>query len=152
MILHAKPHPGGFGTNRKFDVHTGIDIYCEPEQSVVAVEDGKVVLIEYFTGELSNPPSPWWHNTKSVLIEGSSGVVVYGEIRPLETIQVGQHVKQGECIGNVITVLKKDKGIPMTMLHLELYKYGTRETVIWNIDKSKPENLLDPTMKLVFLK
>ena len=78
MILHGKPHPGGFGSIRKHDIHTGVDIYCEQEQQVVAVEDGEVVLIENFTGENASPPSPWWKETKAILIEGISGVVVYG--------------------------------------------------------------------------
>lgn len=141
-------HPGSFGAIRKYDIHTGVDIYCEPEQEVLAVEDGEVVLIENFTGANAVPPSPWWHETKAVLIEGASGVVVYGEIRPLETITVGQKIKQGQTIGNVITVLKKDKGLPMTMLHFELYKHGTRETVVWELEKTQPENLLNPTIKL----
>jgi len=152
IIPGRMPHPGSFGAIRKYDIHTGIDLYCEPEQQVIAVEDGEVILIEDFTGEFANPPSPWWHNTKAVLVEGDSGVVIYGEIRPLETITVGQKIKQGELIGNVVTVLKKDKGTPMTMLHLELYKSGTRETVVWNLGEPQPENLLSPLIKLLLLK
>ncbi len=152
MILHANPHPGGFGTPRRFDVHTGIDVYCEPEQLVVASEDGVVVLIENFTGENAIPSSPWWHETKAILIEGASGVIAYGEIRPLETITVGQKISQGETIGNVISVLKKDKGTPMTMLHLELYKHGTRRTVVWKLGEPQPDELLNPITNLVFLK
>jgi murein DD-endopeptidase MepM/ murein hydrolase activator NlpD len=141
-------YAGMFGAIRKFDVHTGIDLYCQPEQKVIAVEDGEVVLIENFTGENANPPSPWWHETKAILIEGSSGVVVYGELRPLETIKVGQKIWAGQYIGNVITVLKKDKGTPMNMLHLELYKPGTRETVVWNLGEPQPDSLLDPQPNL----
>lgn len=138
------PHPGKFGVARKYDIHTGEDIYCEPGQKVVAVEDGEIVSIENFTGEFANPPSPWWNDTKAVLVEGESGVVVYGEIKPLEHIAVGQKIKQGEIVGHVVTVLKKDKGLPMTMLHFELHKPGTRETVIWNIGEPKPDTLLNP--------
>lgn len=152
IILHEKPHPGGFGSIRRFDIHCGQDIYCQPEQTVVAVEDGEIVLIEDFTGQFSNPPSPWWNNTKAVFIEGSSGVVVYGEIRPLEGLVEGQKVEQGQMIGNVITVLKNDKGLPMTMLHLELYKSGTREAVVWGLNEQKPENLINPFMNLKLLK
>lgn len=141
-------YQGDFGAVRKFDIHTGIDCYCEPQQVIVAVEDGEVVAIEEFTGEFANPPSPWWHNTKAVLVEGASGVVVYGEIKPLETIKVGKKIRRGQNIGNVITVLKKDKGLPMTMLHLELYKPGIRETVIWNLGDPQPDNLLNPMEKL----
>lgn len=81
------PHPGSFGTVRKHDIHTGIDIYCHDGQYVIAVEDGEVVSIENFNGSHANPPSPWWNNTKAVMIEGESGVVVYGEIKPLGRIK-----------------------------------------------------------------
>jgi murein DD-endopeptidase MepM/ murein hydrolase activator NlpD len=141
-------YQGLFAAERKWDKHTGYDLYCEPEQLVVAMEDGVIVKIENFTGENATPPSPWWNDTKAVLIEGASGVIVYGEIRPLEAIQEGQKVKAGKILGRVITVLKKDKGLPMTMLHVELYKPGTRETVIWNIGDSQPDSLLDPTYLL----
>ena len=141
-------YAGDFGVSRKYCVHTGVDCYCEPQQNVVAVEDGEVVAIEEFTGEHANPPSPWWNNTKAILVEGESGVVVYGEIKPLETIKIGKKIRKGQNIGNVITVLKKDKGLPMTMLHLELYKSGTRETAIWNLNESQPDNLLNPSEKL----
>ena len=137
-------YQGDFGAVRKYDIHTGVDIYCDPDQLVVAVEDGKIISIENFTGENANPPSPWWNDTKAVLIEGKSGVVVYGEIKPLDSIRVGDKVKAGKILGKVITVLKKDKGTPMTMLHIELYKPGTKETLIWNLGEPQPENLLNP--------
>ncbi len=151
IVPGAMPHPGSFGAIRKFDIHTGIDLYCELQQSVLAVEDGEIVLIENFTGAHAIPSSPWWNDTQAILIEGDSGVVVYGEIKPLETLKIGDIVKRGETIGNVITVLKKDKGTPATMLHLELYKKGTRETVIWNLGTPQPEVLLNPLSKLIFL-
>lgn len=139
---------GSFGAVRKFDIHCGYDCYCDEGQIVVAVEDGKIISIENFTGENANPPSPWWNNTKAVLIEGASGVVVYGEINPLSSIKVGEKVKAGKILGKVITVLKKDKGLPMAMLHIELYKSGTKETVIWNLGEPQPDNLLNPLIYL----
>lgn len=139
-------YAGMFAAVRKHDIHTGVDCYCNPNQQVVAMEDGVVVAIEEFTGENANLPSPWWNNTKAVFIEGKSGVFVYGEISPMDTIKVGKQMKRGQKIGHVITVLKKDKGIglPITMLHLELYKTGTRESVIWNLEQPQPEHLIDP--------
>ena len=71
-------------------------------------------------------------------------MVVYGEIKPVDTIKIGKKVRRGQNLGHVITVLKKDKGTPMTMLHLELYKSGVRETIIWNLDEPQPEVLLNP--------
>jgi hypothetical protein len=39
----------------------------------------------------------------------------------------------------------------MTMLHLELHKLGTRQTVVWKLGESQPESLINPLMKLVFI-
>jgi murein DD-endopeptidase MepM/ murein hydrolase activator NlpD len=136
--------PGSFGFVRKHDVHTGIDIYCEPGAEVVAVEDGVVKHVEEFTG--SNAGSPWWNNTDAVWIEGNSGVVVYGEIEV--DVKVGQKISAGDIVGRVKTVLLKNKGLPMTMLHIELYHSSMNETVWWNKGDKKPGTLLDPTTYL----
>lgn len=139
---------GLFGAVRKHDVHTGVDLYCDPDQIVVAIEEGTVVKIENFTGENATPPTPWWNNTQAVMVEGPSGVIVYGEIKPLDSLKVGDKIKAGKILGRVVTVLKKDKGLPMTMLHVELYKTGARETVVWNLGENQPDTLLDPTYLL----
>lgn len=137
-------YPGQFGAIRKYDIHTGVDLYCPEGTIVKAAELGIVVNIENFTGPEVN--SPWWNSTKAVLIEGKSGVICYGELEPV--VAVGDHLNQGEEIGRVKTVLKKNKGKPMTMLHIELYTHGTMETVIWDLNKNKPKNLLNPTEHL----
>jgi len=143
------PSPAGcFGYPRKFDVHTGVDLYCDPGQEVVAVEPGTVVTVEAFTGPEAE--SPWWNPTWAVLVEGASGVVVYGEVEPL--VVEGQQVAVGMPVGHVLTVLKKDKGLPMTMLHLELMVPGSRSTVWWPEGQPQPECLLDPTPLLAFPK
>ena len=140
------PHPGAFGVERRHDIHTGIDLYCEPGQRVGAVEDGEVVEIEIFTGPRAE--SPWWNETQALLVEGESGVVLYGEIAVREGLQVGDRVLRREDLGTVQTVLKKDKGLPMTMLHFELYEKGTRESVWWRLGEEQPANLKDPTFFL----
>lgn len=142
--IPEKDHPGAFGSKRKFDTHTGVDLYCDENTSVLAVESGYVINIENFTG--SKAESPWWNDTKAILIEGKSGVVLYGEIEPIVGLPIGDRVNGGQVIGKVKTVLKKDKGLPMTMLHFELYKYGTIQSEWWR--EEKPDNLLDPTEKL----
>lgn len=133
--------PGEFSATRKFDTHTGVDLYCEEGQQVIAVEDGKVVAVEHFTGY---EESPWWENTEAVLIEGESGVVLYGEITP--SVKMGDVIRRGQLIGTVKRVLKEDKGLPTSMLHLELYLPGTINSEWWVFDR--PKNLLDPTEKL----
>lgn len=135
--------PGQFGVVRKHDIHTGVDLYTYPGMPVLPVEDGVVVAIEDFTGPQAG--SPWWNETQAVLVEGASGVVCYGELSPLRDLTVGDLVGVESCLGCVKTVLRKDKGRPMTMLHLELYKKGQRETAWWRHGEPCPDGLLDPT-------
>lgn len=137
-------HPGAFGVQRKHDVHTGVDLYTGPGTPVVTVEDGIIARILPFTGPKAG--SPWWHDTQCILVEGESGVVCYGELYVLHQLCPGTFAPAGALLGYVAQVLKKDKGKPMSMLHLELYKHGTREPALWLTDR--PLNLLDPTHKL----
>jgi hypothetical protein len=89
---------------------------------------------------------PWWNNTRAVYIEGNTGVFNYGEIQEVPGLKVGDMVKEGQIIGSVLTVLKKFKGRPMSMLHLELYDHGYTDTWgEWKIGEPKPEHLQDPT-------
>lgn len=142
--LPGQDTQGYFGAVRKYDIHTGVDLYCEKDAPVRAVESGIVQNIEVFTGPRAG--SPWWNETYAVWIEGDSGMVVYGEIKP--TVRLGDDIKIGDRIGTVETVLSKDKGLSMNMLHLELYSPEMTETVWWEHGQDKPEHLLDPTEKL----
>lgn len=141
--LPFPPHVGAFGVMRKNHVHEGVDLYCPEGTPVNAVEDGVVVLRQNFTGPKAN--SPWWHDTEALLVEGESGVIVYGEIAPRENMHVGTRVKRGEEIGTVVRVLTEDKGRPMSMLHLELHARGTRDTYEWPVQGPRPPSLIDPT-------
>lgn len=143
-VLPRAGDVGDFAFRRSFYHHPGIDIYCDFGQEIVAMEAGTVVHIENFTGPNANPPSPWWEETWSILIEGKSGVLGYCEIKPLWHIQVGYQVEEGEVIATVIPVLKKDKGNGTTMLHFEQYVPGTREHITWLLDTEKPAQLLNP--------
>lgn len=136
---------GSFGFKRSYYYHPGIDLYCEFAQDVLAIEDGVVVNVEVFTGVAANPSSPWWNRTWSVLIEGASGVLGYCELEHYPHIKKGFQIKEGEQIGRIIPVLKKDKGNGTTMLHFEKYKPGTKHHVTWHHDAEKPEELEDPT-------
>lgn len=132
-------HVGAFGVVRKNHTHEGIDLYAPQGTSVTAVEDGVVVVVEPFTGPEAG--SPWWMDTQCVMVEGPSGVVVYGEISA--TVLVGDRVVAGDCIGMVSRVLPKNKGRPQDMLHLELHRHGTRTCPEWVGER--PITLLDPT-------
>lgn len=138
-MLDTLPDHARFGAKRRYDIHTGIDLYCNHGDAVFAFEDGIVVAIEDFTGP--DAESPWWNPTKAVLVEGKSGVICYGEVEPL--VEVGQTVAKGDKIATVLTVLKNDKGKPMTMLHMELHKPGTTKTSWWKLDEPMPESLMN---------
>lgn len=135
---------GDFAFQRSFYYHPGIDIYCQAGQEVVAIEDGIVVHIENFTGPDAEPPSPWWLETWSILIEGKSGVLGYCELKPQPGIQIGSVVKEGDVIATIVPVLKRDKGNGTTMLHFEHYEPGTRHHVTWVLDTNKPAELKNP--------
>lgn len=119
-------HPGAFGYVRKHSQHSGVDLYTRPSEFVRTVEGGVVVGVEAFTGPQDN--SPWWNDTWAVLVEGRSGVVLYGEIEPV--VKVGMKVKRGEWIGRVLPVLPAGRERPdipghsRWMLHMELYTHG----------------------------
>lgn len=139
--LPLAPHPGSFGFKRTHHTHEGVDLYCEEGTPVSAVEDGRVVSVLPFTGEIAG--LPWWLDTYVVLVEGLSGVVAYGEIHP--TVEVGASLTAGDVLGHVQRVLRNDKGRPMSMLHLELHETGTRTCPEWTEALGRPFSLRDPT-------
>jgi phosphopantothenoylcysteine decarboxylase len=147
-------HPGAFGFHRRKNHHTGVDLYCEDNDAVHAVEDGIIVKIGVFTGPKAG--HDWWEETYGIMIEGASGVVNYGEVTPhIETIVAeGKRIQRGQFIGRVKRVLFPDKlrkdipGHSTSMLHLELYKHGARDFADWH-DPQKNPTLLDPTRFLM---
>lgn len=123
--FYPRYHPGGFAFQRKFDIHTGIDLYGSDGDEVFAIYDGIVVDKGYFTGPLLG--HKWWNTTFYVTIQHGDIQLIYGEIaEPL--LQLGQKVKSGEKIGTLVPVLPEEKlrfDIPkhsVTMLHLECLK------------------------------
>lgn len=137
-------HVGDFAFRRSFYHHPGIDIYCGAGQEVQAIEDGLIVHVENFTGPEANPPSPWWLETWSILIEGASGVLGYCELKPLPHVQIGMSVKEGDVIAVIVPVLRRDKGNGTAMLHFEEYASHTRNHVTWVLDTPCPEELRNP--------
>ena len=136
------PHVGAFGVKRKHHIHEGIDLYCPDNTPVLAIEGGRVVAVDHFTGEEVN--SPWWEDTKYLVIKGKSGYLLYGEISPIR--KVGDLVVQGQHIGNVKRVLKKDKGRPMSMLHLEWYTKWKGSPWIGEDIDSPPPYMKNPAL------
>lgn len=143
--------PGRFGAERTYDIHTGIDLYCEPGTLVVAIEDGTVVAVEPFTGAwVLSDPSPWWNDTAVILVQGKTGVFAYGEVTPGSIlVQAGDSVKAAQVLARVeVPVLRQFKGRPTVMLHLELYTglpLQGSATVWWRRGAPCPPRLRDPT-------
>lgn len=117
-------HYGSFLCKRRFDVHTGVDLYTKPDSKVYAVEAGEVVSIRPFTGK--DAECDWWNPTEAIEIEGFTGTLCYGEVKPVSTLKVGDYVKAGEVIGNVVQVLKVYKGKAMSMLHFAIHSHAWR--------------------------
>lgn len=145
--IPTKYHFGAFGAMRRFDRHRGVDLYAPAGSKVTAVQSGIVKDIRPWTGTKAN--CDWWNDTDAISIEGSDGLIVYGEISVNPELKIGDEIKTGDFLGTVLQVLKKDKGRPISMLHLELRKPG----FLKNIDKewglALPAGLLDPTPFLI---
>lgn len=152
-------HPGSFGIKRKYDYHTGVDLYCEDGTDIYACTDGVVVDVKKFTG-----PSighDWWLPTDAMVIDNGTNFILYGECTPW--VVVGQKIKRGDHIGKVIPVLRPEKyrpdipGHSCAMLHLELLRrnpvftefQGRNGFMTWDLDKCQPYDLLDPTERLI---
>lgn len=147
-VIPQEYDAGAFGKIRRHHIHEGVDIYAEEGTNVYAMESGIVVGYGQFTG--IEVGSCWWNSTDYVMIAGASGVINYGEIEFSPFMLFGRRVARGDIIGKVKQVLKKDKGLPMSMLHIELYKHGTMMPVKeWKVGEPKPEQLFDPTKLLV---
>lgn len=125
---------------RRYDRHTGVDLYAPEGSQVLACEDGIVVGSGQFTGP--EVGSPWWNPTSYVAVKGATGIILYGELD--QERWVGASLLRGDLVGRVKRVLRHDKGRPMSMLHLELYS-SFLVPVDWKRNENQPVNLLDPT-------
>lgn len=136
-----------FGAIRKHDILTGIDIYCNENEEVLSIADGIIISMEIFTGEVAG--SPWWNETKAVVVKSKEFFILYGELELSKDLFIGKEIKEGEILGTVIPVLKKYKNKnPHSMLHLEVYSQAPFY-LIWNLNETKPKNLINPLEVLI---
>jgi murein DD-endopeptidase MepM/ murein hydrolase activator NlpD len=133
---------GLFAANRKFDIHTGLDLYCEPQALIRCIADGYVKEVIDFTGVKAG--SSWWHDTQAVAVQLPNGIVmVYGEL--LSAVQPQQKVYEGQILGWAEQVLLQDKGVnPPCMLHFELWTSGYQSNCTWLHAEPKPKGLINP--------
>jgi phosphopantothenoylcysteine decarboxylase len=146
IFIPTGDHPGAFGIKRKYDIHTGVDVYCEDGTPVYAVEDSEYIDCDWFTGK--NVFTPWWNDTMYVVLRGKSGFILYGEITQNQNIK--RYIKAGDLVGWVKAVLppeKKRDDIPHhsnAMLHMELYT-TFNNWVTWSHGAKLPKYLKNPT-------
>ncbi len=140
----GEQHPGAFGYIRQHHIHEGVDLYGYQGDVVHAMVGGIVVAKGAFTGQQIG--TPWWHDTDFIAIEDQQGVTFYGEISVDQKLNIGDIVRTGRVLGTIKTVLKTDKGRPMSMLHIERYTVGTRQSCnVWDRGNPFPVGLIDPT-------
>ena len=161
MILPVKPlmnisdqilkfPQSNFGHKRKYDFHTGIDIYVEDKSLVKTIDSGIVYQMGVFTGALAE--SPWWNYTEYVVIKTNQVFWLYGEIINSKDLFIGKKLKKGDYIGNVTPVLHSHKTAnPTSMLHLEAYSHYSHP-ITWNLESPQvPHGLLNPVSLILEL-
>jgi murein DD-endopeptidase MepM/ murein hydrolase activator NlpD len=154
--LPINTHPGAFGCQRKYDIHTGIDLYGSTGDEVYAIEGGIIIEKKQFTGgELH-----WWLETDAIIVQSLDHFWCYGEIST--DLKIGDAVKEGQKIASIVQVLRAGKersdipGHSLSMLHMELYDASYKPFIKQNGDKvydfpdwmkheDRPKYLLDPT-------
>jgi hypothetical protein len=152
--LPINAHPGAFGNARKFNFHEGIDLYGQEGQTVYAINPGVIVSNEMFTGpEVGHD---WWLSTDAVTVRSETEYFVYGELK--SDLRVGDEVRSGSIIGNLVPVLPPEKirsYIPRhsnVMLHLEKWNFKYNPDTGWKpwlTREDRPEWLEDPTPDLI---
>lgn len=160
IFIPTGEHPGAFAVKRKYDIHTGVDIYCEGGEPVYAMEDGDIYHGGWFTGTSARPPSDWWNDTRYLVIRGKSGFILYGEIWESKELLSGgiNRVKVGDLLGTVRAVLpleKKRLDIPHhsnAMLHIELHRKSWNQGFIWRLNEKRHKQLMNPTPFLKSIK
>lgn len=142
-----------FGASRKAKdggkrTHVGIDLFADPGDVVLAMEDGEVLAA-----------LPFYKKTGALYVRSDSGHVVnYGELEHRSWrdygipngIETGHRVRAGQPIARV--------GLSSTgshMLHLETFDDGVsldairRGDMQWRKGDAPPEHVLDPTQYLL---
>jgi murein DD-endopeptidase MepM/ murein hydrolase activator NlpD len=120
--------------------HVGIDLFAHRGDTVVAVENGRIVAFYEFY------PSSAGEMTFALLVEHANFVVNYGEVTGDSDTRfhwsVGDTVTAGQSIARVSTT---------DMTHFETYRLGTRRNQRWHPGEPRPPALLNPTAYLLAL-
>jgi murein DD-endopeptidase MepM/ murein hydrolase activator NlpD len=120
--------------------HVGVDLFANPGDVVIAVEDGTILanypFLRAATGQMS------W----CVLIAHAAYVATYGEIQAGLTdvwdLRVGDRVQAGQFIANISDT---------SQLHFETYDPGVTRNISWPNGAPQPLGVRDPTPFLIDL-
>lgn len=158
-FLPKKGEIGGFLQDRGDRKHCGIDIYAPKNTPVVAIQSGKVVLVDTFTSpELIS----YWNKTFQIIIKAESGLFYrYAELHDT-CVKNNDMIHEGETLGHIGQVLNTEridnrspdyiqrlkKQRHDCMLHLEIYdsKPEKNDNYLggnW-FGKHRPNHIRDP--------
>lgn len=117
--------------------HTGVDLYANPGDVVLAPESGIVVSTQEFL--------PGIAGEDAILIRGYQGVtVLLGEMARDSWeefgVKDGSAVKKGQPVGRIGLTANGSH-----MLHIETYSCCPTKNQSWYIGKPRPDNVLDPS-------
>ncbi|MCX6154372.1 MAG: M23 family metallopeptidase [Candidatus Kapabacteria bacterium] len=156
------PEPGEMGSfweDREDRYHCGIDLYCDEDAIVLAIESGLVINKTEFT---SYNKTPYHETTYSVLIKSKENVIYkYCELKEIN-VKIGDFIFGGQQIGTIAKSLNPellDFDTPfyirelvqqgyLCMLHLELYKSPISEVQPYQygnfLGRRKPDSVINP--------
>lgn len=114
--------------------HVGIDLFASAGDTVIAIEDGRVVgfypFLRAATGEMSY----------ALLIAHNGYVANYGEVRAnsltAHGLAIGSTVRAGQAIATVSDTAQ---------LHFETYQPNTTRNASWRYAEAQPASVRDPT-------
>lgn len=120
--------------------HVGVDLFAEPGDAVIAVEDGRIVAFYPFlraaTGEMSY----------ALIVAHHGYVANYGEVRETSlsarALVIGDQVRAGQQIAEISDTRQ---------LHFETYLPGTTRSQSWTHGAPRPAQVLNPTRLLIDL-
>jgi Peptidase family M23 len=115
--------------------HAGVDLYARRGSVVLAPEAGEIVATQRFNGP----------NAVALLIQTDTGpVILLGEVEPRSWQQFGLSRGSRVDAGQPVATVGINPG-GSQMLHLEMYRDGTRKNHRWYAGQEAPDELLDPT-------
>ncbi|MGD8931928.1 MAG: M23 family metallopeptidase, partial [Chromatiales bacterium] len=134
-----------FGANRSSGTryHVGVDLFGRFGDSVVAIEDGRIV--RFFPFCCGENKTSW-----ALLVQHANVVVNYGEVVPDSLSRHGLRVGSTVRAGQVIARVGRNPG-GSSMIHFETYTTGTTRSHRWMKGHTRPAPVLNPTHLLLQL-